>query len=62
MELGKVKNLLQPENAKYIPLAAWGIVRGLAAMAIYELSGGKDLEERTAASIQYYSTGEEDGK
>lgn len=62
MELGKFRNLLEPENRRYIPLAAYGLIRGLAAMAIHELarSTPKELEERQAASIQFYSTGDRD--
>jgi hypothetical protein len=63
MELGKFKNLLQPENARLIPLAAYGLIKGLARMAIYEMrSTPKGLEERQAASIQYYNTGEQSGE
>lgn len=63
MELGKVKNLLQPENARLIPLVAYGLVKGLARVAIHEMtrSTPKQIEGIQAASIQYYNTGEEDG-
>ncbi len=58
MELGRFRNLLEPENRRYIPLAAYGLIRGLAAAALRELapSTPKHLQERQAASIQYYST------
>lgn len=59
MELGKAKNLLQPENARLIPLAAFGLIKGLARVAIYEMrSTPKALEGRQAASITLYSTHE----
>lgn len=63
MELGKAKNLLQPENRRLIPLVAYGLVKGLARMAVHEIMGPpKEIQERQAASIQYYSTGEAETK
>lgn len=53
MELGKFKNLLQPENARLLPLAMYGLARGLARMAIDELMSPKP--EKKDANIQYYT-------
>lgn len=62
MELGKFRNLLEPDNIRLVPLAAYGIARGLAKMAIYELTHRDKPQETQPASIQYYSTGEQDGE
>lgn len=64
MELGKVRNLLEPENRRLLPLVAYGLVKGLARMALDELmpSTPKQLEEVQAASIEYYQTGEQSGE
>lgn len=57
MEVRNLRNLLLPENRRYIPLAAFGIARGLAAMAIEKLAGPPPQVRKVAqASIQFYST------
>lgn len=62
MEKPKVLNAFTPENIRYVPLAAIGVIKGLAAMAIHELGRSpKELEQRAQASIQFYSTGEDNG-